>query len=89
MSEAGMLKQRQAMVDRQLAGRGIRDKRVLDAMSEVPRENFVPETIAASTKASVTPSGRSWLSIIARRAVWKSRVLGEAVAIFTEPVLFV
>lgn len=43
MSEAGMLKQRQAMVDRQLAGRGIRDKRVLDAMREVPREKFVPE----------------------------------------------
>ena len=43
MSEAGMLKQRQAMVDRQLAGRGIRDKRVLEAMREVPREDFVPE----------------------------------------------
>jgi len=43
MPETGMLKQRQAMVARQLAGRGIRDERVLRAMGEVPRENFVPE----------------------------------------------
>src|SRR5690606_6153869 len=32
-----------AMVDRQLARRGIKDQRVLQAMSEVPREDFVPE----------------------------------------------
>lgn len=31
------------MVDTQIAGRGIRDARVLDAMREVPRERFVPE----------------------------------------------
>lgn len=31
------------MVDTQLAGRGIRDERVLRAMREVPRERFVPE----------------------------------------------
>jgi protein-L-isoaspartate(D-aspartate) O-methyltransferase len=30
------------MVERQLRGRGIRDERVLAAMSEVPRERFVP-----------------------------------------------
>jgi protein-L-isoaspartate(D-aspartate) O-methyltransferase len=30
------------MVDRQLHRRGIRDQRVLDAMSEIPREEFVP-----------------------------------------------
>jgi len=43
MGETGMSKQRQTMVARQLAGRGIRDERVLQAMGEVPRENFVPE----------------------------------------------
>ena len=35
--------QRAQMVDRQLRGRGIKDKRVLAAMLAVPREEFVPE----------------------------------------------
>jgi protein-L-isoaspartate(D-aspartate) O-methyltransferase len=34
------------MVERQLRGRDIRDERVLAAMERVPRELFVPETIA-------------------------------------------
>jgi protein-L-isoaspartate(D-aspartate) O-methyltransferase len=34
--------ERSGMVDRQLAGRGISDKRVLQAMREVPRHEFVP-----------------------------------------------
>ena len=34
---------REAMVRDQLAGRGIRDKLVLEAMRKVPRERFVPE----------------------------------------------
>ena len=33
---------RRQMVARQLADRGIRDRRVLDAMGKVPRERFVP-----------------------------------------------
>ena len=32
------------MVERQLRRRGISDERVLAAMGEVPREEFVPET---------------------------------------------
>jgi protein-L-isoaspartate(D-aspartate) O-methyltransferase len=36
---------REAMVERQLAGRGIADERVLAAMREVPREDFLPETL--------------------------------------------
>ncbi|MGD0470446.1 MAG: protein-L-isoaspartate(D-aspartate) O-methyltransferase [Terriglobales bacterium] len=36
--------QREEMVRTQLAERGIRDLRVLDAMSRVPRHEFVPET---------------------------------------------
>ena len=35
--------QRRTMVSRQLRGRGIRDERVLRAMLEIPREEFVPE----------------------------------------------
>jgi protein-L-isoaspartate(D-aspartate) O-methyltransferase len=31
------------MIDRQLRKRGIRDERVLDAMSRIPREEFVPD----------------------------------------------
>jgi protein-L-isoaspartate(D-aspartate) O-methyltransferase len=34
---------RQRMVERQLAGRGITDERVLQAMRQVPRHHFVPE----------------------------------------------
>lgn len=37
--------QRRAMVERQLAARGVVDRRVLDAMGAVPRERFVPETV--------------------------------------------
>jgi protein-L-isoaspartate(D-aspartate) O-methyltransferase len=37
---------REAMVRRQIAGRGIDDRRVLDAMRAVPREAFVPEELA-------------------------------------------
>ncbi len=33
------------MVDRQIASRGIRDARVLEAMREVPRERFVPSAM--------------------------------------------
>ena len=36
-------RQRQEMVRKQLAERGVRDVRVLDAMSRVPRHEFVPE----------------------------------------------
>jgi protein-L-isoaspartate(D-aspartate) O-methyltransferase len=39
--------QREKMVRSQLAGRGIRDVRVLDAMRVVPREEFVPEQFRA------------------------------------------
>src|SRR5580698_8914611 len=34
--------ERRAMVERQLRRRGIRDERVLRAMGEIPREEFVP-----------------------------------------------
>ncbi len=39
---------RRQMVDEQLAGRGIRDQRVLAAMGKVPRHRFVPREMAAS-----------------------------------------
>jgi protein-L-isoaspartate(D-aspartate) O-methyltransferase len=37
--------QRSRMVKRQLASRGISDERVLEAMREVPREEFVPQSL--------------------------------------------
>jgi protein-L-isoaspartate(D-aspartate) O-methyltransferase len=40
--------QRAGMVERQLRRRGIADERVLEAMGEVPREHFVPETVRRS-----------------------------------------
>jgi protein-L-isoaspartate(D-aspartate) O-methyltransferase len=36
--------QRQIMVERQIRARGLKDKKVLDAMSKVPRHLFVPES---------------------------------------------
>ena len=42
---------RAAMVERQLARRGIRDQRVLRAMGRVPREAFVEEGLASSAYA--------------------------------------
>ena len=38
---------REAMVERQLRGRGIRDERVLAAMATVPRELFLPRELRA------------------------------------------
>jgi protein-L-isoaspartate(D-aspartate) O-methyltransferase len=37
---------RQEMVDRQIAARGVRDRRVLEALRTVPREAFLPERLA-------------------------------------------
>jgi protein-L-isoaspartate(D-aspartate) O-methyltransferase len=37
---------RQEMVDRQIAARGVRSPRVLEALRTVPRERFVPERLA-------------------------------------------
>jgi protein-L-isoaspartate(D-aspartate) O-methyltransferase len=39
--------QRAQMVERQLAVRGIRDRRVLEAMARIPREVFIPEHMHA------------------------------------------
>ncbi len=44
-------KERAAMVEHQLRRRGIGNTRVLAAMSEVPREAFVPEALKASAYA--------------------------------------
>ena len=48
--------QRQAMVQRQLVARGIRDPRVLGAMARVPRECFVePQCVADAYKDAALP----------------------------------
>ena len=44
----GVARQREQMVDTQIAGRGIRDPWVLHAMRTVPREAFVPESLRES-----------------------------------------
>ncbi len=41
MDAQNFTKQRQQMVQHQLAGRGIKDKRVLEVMGSIPREKFV------------------------------------------------
>jgi protein-L-isoaspartate(D-aspartate) O-methyltransferase len=45
-SEAGYSGQRRRMVDQQLRARGIRDERVLEAMTSVPRHQFVAPELA-------------------------------------------
>lgn len=42
-SEPGFARQRERMVEQQLAGRDIRDAQVLEAMRRVPRHEFVPK----------------------------------------------
>jgi protein-L-isoaspartate(D-aspartate) O-methyltransferase len=41
------VRERQAMIDRDLVRRGIRDTRVLEAIGSIPRERFVPESLRA------------------------------------------
>lgn len=43
MTDAG--RERERMVERQIAARGVTDPRVLDAMRRVPREDFVPPSL--------------------------------------------
>ena len=51
--------EREAMVRDQLAARGVRDPRVLDAMRTVPRHRFVPEALQAQAYSdSPLPIGR-------------------------------
>jgi protein-L-isoaspartate(D-aspartate) O-methyltransferase len=44
MEEERYLRARRRMVERQIEARGITDRRILDAMTEIPRHLFVPET---------------------------------------------
>jgi protein-L-isoaspartate(D-aspartate) O-methyltransferase len=46
MPDPDFAARRREMVEYQLRQRGVRDKRVLDAMSRVPREAFVPAALA-------------------------------------------
>lgn len=45
MVEDGFATHRQAMVQKQVARRGVRDELVLDALGQVPREQFLPEDL--------------------------------------------
>jgi protein-L-isoaspartate(D-aspartate) O-methyltransferase len=45
-TDAEQYRRRQRMVDGDVAARGVRDRRVLEAMRTVPRERFVPESLA-------------------------------------------
>ncbi|MGA2823690.1 MAG: protein-L-isoaspartate(D-aspartate) O-methyltransferase [Bacteroidales bacterium] len=44
----GFSKEREKMVNEQIKGRGISDKRVLDAMTKIPRHLFIPEPYSAN-----------------------------------------
>ena len=51
-------RERERMVDRQIAARGVRDPRVLEAMRQVPREAFVPEELAEFAEDAPLPIGK-------------------------------
>lgn len=53
-------KERSRMVDEQIAGRGVRDERVLAAMRKAPRHEFLPEAIRGMAyQDSALPLGES------------------------------
>lgn len=61
MSDAELRRDKQIMLRRHLQGRGIFDRRVLDAMARVPREKFVDESLQADAYADRrcrSPAGR-------------------------------
>jgi protein-L-isoaspartate(D-aspartate) O-methyltransferase len=43
MDDGGWTQSRMRMVEYQIAGRGVQDQRVLDAMREIPRHLFIPQ----------------------------------------------
>lgn len=68
--ETRFAEEREAMVERHLARRGIYDEAVLEAMRTVPREAFVPEDMAEfayadarfpSVRGRRFPSPTRWL----------------------------
>lgn len=57
MSDPSALRER--MVRHQVAARGVRNARVLDAMRQVPREAFVPDNLAGHHAQGGHPGHRS------------------------------
>jgi protein-L-isoaspartate(D-aspartate) O-methyltransferase len=58
MPNESQSRDRRAMVKRQIAARGIRDERILNAMAEVPRDQFVPaEWTGAAYEDTPLPIG--------------------------------
>mgnify|MGYP003488274199 FL=1 len=49
LDESSFARQRKRMVEEQIAYRGVKDKRVLDAMESVPRHVFLPEDVRFSS----------------------------------------
>lgn len=50
-AEDALSRDRRQMIERDIEGRGITDKRVINAMSEIPRERFVPSRYRGSAYA--------------------------------------
>ena len=55
---ASYQEQRQTMLQRDIAGRGIRDPQVLAAMAKIPRHLFVAERYRHEAYATLSPSTR-------------------------------
>ena len=53
--DALLRQRRREMIEWHLEARGIRDRRVLDAMDRVPRERFVPEHLARDAYSDSPP----------------------------------
>lgn len=48
LSESEFARRRRGMIENQIAARGVRDRRVIAAIQEIPREDFVPASLADS-----------------------------------------
>ena len=83
--ERELAHQRELMVERYVAGRGVRDPRVLQAMREVPRHLFVPQVVAAKAY------GSGALPIGAKQTISQPWIVGRMIELLelrgTEKVL--
>lgn len=71
--ERELAHQRVLMVERHVAGRGVRDERVLQAMREVPRHLFVPQVVAAKAY------GAGALPIGAKQTISQPWIVGRMI----------